>query len=172
MRFTRKVHVRYPRKQTCAVQLGMSALGQKRTSGAIQSPRRRHSINCTSIGRAPPNRRENLVLHNAGAICLLCGVATAGGTPYASASNGGSWVPRMCLCTDVRHPSEWGARTTGMTLSSPRCPLLLRKWTCAVQTAKAEKRHVGAMSALPPKSGSFVCQNLRFANELQRSSQG
>src|SRR5262245_6816609 len=98
-----KVHVRYPRKQTCAVQLGMSALGQKRTSGAIQSPRRRRSINCTPIGRAPPNRRENLVLHNAGAICLLCGVATAGGTPYASASKGGSWVPRMCLCTDVRH---------------------------------------------------------------------
>jgi len=28
------------------------------------------------------------------------------------------------------------------------------------------------MSALAPKSGSFVCQNLRFANELQRSSQG
>src|SRR5215510_13525227 len=83
-----KVHARYPRKQTCAVQLGMSALGQKRTSGAIQSPRRRRSINCTPIGRAPPNRRENLVLHNAGAICLLCGVATAGGTPYASASKG------------------------------------------------------------------------------------
>src|SRR5262245_60355431 len=32
----------YPRKQTCAVQLGMSALGQKRTSQLfIQSPRLR-----------------------------------------------------------------------------------------------------------------------------------